>query len=411
LSKRYINERFLPDKAIDVLDEACALAASKSENNEKNDNIFEQYVTYGDKQEQNALDIMSICQGEYPTVAPSEKQRNLPLVTDTTVRDIIAEACSIPSGMIQKSIDYDELEKHLNEAVLGQRDAVHRLVSVIKRSDLGFSGDDRPRGIFMFAGESGVGKTALATELEKSLYYDASHLLRFDMSEYSEKQSISKLIGSPPGYVGHEEGGTLTEAVRKRPHAVILFDEIEKADKEIMNIMLQISDYGYLTDSAGRHVSFKNAIIIATTNIGASQGSESVGFESNNDRKAKDYTSVLKKFYKEEFINRFDEIIVFQALDDSTLKEIIRDRLDVLSKSLSLKGYTFSYGDDVVELIAKKGRIKGLGARPSLRNISAYVEDRIIDAIINEDSESKDVIASVKNSDIEIQLKNAVKAQ
>ena len=278
LSKRYINDRFLPDKAIDVLDEACALAANKSDIFDNTDDIFEQCLSLQEKQESNSLDIMRICEGEYPKLSPSQKLKDTPLVTAATVRDIIAEACAIPPSMIRKTIDYEELEKHLNDVVFGQKDAVHRLVSVIKRADLGFTKNERPRGIFMFAGESGVGKTALATELEKSLYYDSAHLIRFDMSEYSEKQSISKLIGSPPGYVGHEDGGALTEAVRKRPHAVILFDEIEKADKEIMNILLQISDYGYLTDSRGRRVSFRNTIIIATTNIGSSNNVDTVGF-------------------------------------------------------------------------------------------------------------------------------------
>ena len=408
LSSKYINDRFLPDKAIDILDEACAMAISKSGVLNNSSIIFGQYVPIEKKQEANVLDIRSICEAEYPVKATSRSTDKKPVVTDSTVRDVISEASGIPVSMIKKSIDYAELERRLNEVVLGQTDAVRRLVSVIKRSDLGFGKSDRPRGIFMFAGESGVGKTALATELEKCLYYDTSSLLRFDMSEYSERQSISKLIGSPPGYVGHEEGGALTEAVRKKPHAVILFDEIEKADKEILNILLQISDHGFLTDASGRSVSFRNTIIIATTNIGASHTSDAVGFENHALQSAKNYTPMLKKYYKEEFINRFDEIISFSPLDKATLRRIVEERLHELKASLALKGYEFSYSDEVVGYIIKKGSERGLGARPPLRDISALIEDKIIDMILRGDAGTKQILADVDAGEIVISAKNAL---
>ena len=409
LSCKYINDRFLPDKAIDVLDEACAMASNNQDNINKSNVIFEQCLTLEEKQEANALDIKRICEAEYPIKSEIKAPIKKPRVTATVVRDVISESCGIPVSMIRKSIDYDELENRLNEVILGQKDAVRRLISVIKRSDLGFGNDNRPRGVFMFAGESGVGKTALATELEKCLFYNSSGLLRFDMSEYSEKQSISKLIGSPPGYVGHDEGGTLTEAVRKRPHAVILFDEIEKADREIMNILLQISDYGYLTDSSGRHVSFRNAIIIATTNIGASFGTEAVGFEAST--KKRDCTSLLKRYYKEEFINRFDEIIVFEPLGYETLKSIAKEKLELLKATLSKKGYNFAYSDEVIAYIISKSQSKGLGARPILREISSLIEEKIIDLLIPEDHESKCIYAFVRDSEIVISIKNALKMQ
>ena len=408
LSSKYINDRFLPDKAIDILDEACAMAISKSGVLNNSSIIFGQYVPIEKKQEANVLDIRSICEAEYPVKATSRSTDKKPVVTDSTVRDVISEASGIPVSMIKKSIDYAELERRLNEVVLGQTDAVRRLVSVIKRSDLGFGKSDRPRGIFMFAGESGVGKTALATELEKCLYYDTSSLLRFDMSEYSERQSISKLIGSPPGYVGHEEGGALTEAVRKKPHAVILFDEIEKADKEILNILLQISDHGFLTDASGRSVSFRNTIIIATTNIGASHTSDAVGFENHALQSTKNYTPMLKKYYKEEFINRFDEIISFSPLDKATLRRIVEERLHELKASLALKGYEFSYSDEVVGYIIKKGSERGLGARPPLRDISALIEDKIIDMILRGDADTKQILADVDAGEIVISAKNAL---
>lgn len=406
LSTKYINDRFLPDKAIDVLDEACALTASKYGNNHKSEDIFEQYLSLEDKQKRNVLDIKRICEAEYPTKSRLDIRSGRPTVTSLAVRDVISEASGIPLSMIRKSIDYEELKMHLNELVLGQREAIERLVSVIKRSDLGFGKRNRPRGIFLFAGESGVGKTALATELEKCLYYDSASLLRFDMSEYSEKQSISKLIGSPPGYVGHEEGGTLTEAVRRRPHAVILFDEIEKADREILNILLQISDYGYLSDSSGRRVTFRNTIIIATTNIGAAHGSEAVGFE-NGGAKKRDCTSLLKKYYSEELINRFDEIISFAPLEAETLKNIVKEKLESIKSSLLERGYCFTYTEAVVDLIVSRSRIKGFGARPSLRDISALVEDKIIDLLISNGEDGKEIEADVRNSEIVISVRHA----
>lgn len=411
LSKRYINDRYLPDKAIDILDEACAMAVNKSGIIAKSNDIFEQCLSLEEKQEANAFDIKSICEAEYPLRTHEKSKEMRPTVRPSEVREVISEACGIPKELIRKTIDYEEIEKRLNEVVFGQKDAVKRLISVIKRSDMGFGNNERPRGIFLFAGESGVGKTALATELEKCLYYDSSALLRFDMSEYSEKQSISKLIGSPPGYVGHEEGGALTEAIRRRPHAVVLFDEIEKADKEILNILLQISDYGYLTDSSGRHVSFRNAIIIATTNIGTSSGCEAVGFENTSSAKNRDYIAVLKKYYKDEFINRFDEIISFSPLDITTLKDIVKEKLVALTKQLSKKGYTFTYTDEVVDVIVAKSKIKGFGARPSIRDTAALIEDKIIDLLISENHhpESTTICATIENAEISISIKKTVK--
>ena len=210
---------------------------------------------------------------------------------------------------------------------------VEKLVAAIKRADLGFSNHDRPRGIFLFTGESGVGKTALAIELERNLFYSEKSLLRFDMSEYSEKQSVSKLIGSPPGYVGHGNGGALTEAVKKRPHSVILFDEIEKADKEILNLLLQIADYGYLSDALGRKINFRNTIIIATSNISSSSTRGKVGFSSTREAETKD-TDIFKRYYTKELINRFDEIIHFSPLSEDALKTIVKDELEKLAASL-----------------------------------------------------------------------------
>ena len=410
LSSKYINERYLPDKAIDVLDEACALTANKSIVHQNCNNILEQYSTFDGKKDNIDFDINRISEAEYPIKNPYFNSADKPIVTSSVIKDVISEACGIPVSMIRKSVNYVDLENRLNNAVFGQREAVKKLVSSLKRSDLGLIDLKRPRGIFLFIGESGVGKTALALELEKNLFFNTSSLLRFDMSEYSEKQSLSKLIGSPPGYVGHEEGGSLTEGVKRNPHSVVLFDEIEKADKEVLNILLQISDYGYLTDSCGRRVSFRNTIVIATSNIGTSKSTDTVGFEGTRE-KSFDPISTLKKYYKEEFINRFDEIIYFPPLERVTLEGIVTEKLDELAYRLSCKGNTFTYTHDVVNFLVSSCNTKGLGARPLLRKVASEIEDKIIDLILkNKDLSGSIIEASVHSDKISISIKNTMKA-
>jgi len=410
LSSKYINERYLPDKAIDVLDEACALTANKSVVHQNCNNILEQYSTFDGKKDNIDFDINRISEAEYPIKNPYFNSANKPIVTSSVIKDVISEACGIPVSMIRKSVNYVDLENRLNNAVFGQREAVKKLVSSLKRSDLGLIDLKRPRGIFLFIGESGVGKTALALELEKNLFFNTSSLLRFDMSEYSEKQSLSKLIGSPPGYVGHEEGGSLTEGVKRNPHSVVLFDEIEKADKEVLNILLQISDYGYLTDSCGRRVSFRNTIVIATSNVGTSKSTDTVGFEGTRE-KSFDPISTLKKYYKEEFINRFDEIIYFPPLERVTLEGIVTEKLDKLAYRLSCKGNTFTYTHDVVNFLVSSCNTKGLGARPLLRKVASEIEDKIIDLILkNKDLSGSIIEASVHSDKISISIKNTMKA-
>ena len=410
LSSKYINDRFLPDKAIDVLDEACALLSTKTENNEKKGQIFKQFDKSKESGKAEGFDIRSIYEAEYPERSTQNSRDNLPTVTSEIIKDIISEACGIPVSMIRKNTDYEDLKYNLKRAIIGQDDAINKLVSAIKRSDLGFLSQERPRGIFMFVGASGVGKTALAIELEKNLFYNSSNLLRFDMSEYSEKQSISKLIGSPPGYVGYDEGGALTEAVKKKPNSIILFDEIEKADKEILNILLQISDYGYLRDSIGRRINFKNTIIIATTNIGASHTNEKLGFANGNSKNTQEHSlEHLKKHFKDELINRFDEIIFFSPLSDATIKRIVYNRLCELSSSLNKKGYEFYFDERIIDLIALKGKIKGLGARPLLRLISTEIEDKVIDFILKSDKGTNCIEVIVDDENIVISDKKAIK--
>ena len=411
LSNRYINDRYLPDKAIDILDESCSLAASKMSFSNNFDIISRQRDDLGFKSVLDELSIAHMCKAEYPTNPSPNDSDKKPVVTNDTVKTVISEICGIPSTMINKKTNFDDLERRLNSAVYGQENAIDKLVSAIKRSDLGFNNGQRPRGLFMFIGESGVGKTALAVELEKNLFFNSSNLLRFDMSEYAEKQSLSKLIGSPPGYAGHEDGGILTEAVRKKPHAVVLFDEIEKADREILNIILQIADYGYLTDSSGRHVSFKDTIIIVTSNIGAaSTVTDKVGFSAENyKRSSPDIIRELKKYYPDELIGRFDEIIYFNKLNPDTLSRIVSSKLESISSLLLSKGYTINFDENILDFIVKQCEKKGLGARAVLHEVSTQIEDKIIDLLVSNDHSSGDIEASIKDEKVCITLKNTTK--
>lgn len=409
LASKYVTDRFLPDKAIDILDEACASMSSKRSVSLNSSEILEQFVKSDAIGRSFSLGIEEISKGEYPTKTPIENSSERLKITPPIIKDIICEMCGIPRDLIRKSIDYGELEECLNNAVKGQEDAIKKLVSAIKRADLGFSNHDRPRGIFLFTGESGVGKTALAIELEKCLFYSPKNLLRFDMSEYSERQSVSKLIGSPPGYVGHDSGGVLTESVKKRPHSVILFDEIEKADKEILNLLLQIADYGYLRDAMGRRIDFKNTIIIATSNISASNTKSAIGFNSSVSTVSDNEQDLVKKYYTKELINRFDEIIHFSSLSEGVIRSIVEDDLKRLSSYLKEKGYDFSYSKEVVDFIASRSAVKGMGARPALRKISAEIESKIIDVLTSNNHSVLSLEAEIEDGNVIISEKKALK--
>ncbi len=397
LSSKYISDRFLPDKAIDALDEACVMAKTIRQNNAKCNDNSEQYYSCDDYENECRL---------YGTCKDKSEDESSFVVDVQTVRSIISEMCQIPIEAIKKCVDYRAVEQSLTSKLVGCESAISRVIAALKRWDMDLCDTERPRGIFMFVGESGVGKTALAIELGKQLFYGKDSLIRIDMSEYSEKQSISKLIGSPPGYVGHEEGGKLTEAVRRHPYSVILFDEIEKADKEVLNILLQIADYGYLTDSIGRRVNFRNTIIIMTSNIGASkQCSANLGFLEGKatEQESNVYTQV-RNYYNEEFLNRFDEIIYFYPLGISDLIKIAERQLDNLKIKLAKKGYVLTFDDDVAEYLVKKSYRKGLGARPILREISTSVEAAIIEILVQNPDAEKEINAEIVSGKLELTL-------
>ena len=405
LSKRYINDRFLPDKAIDVLDEACVMSSSERENITKQNIIARQKSISDDYNKltpeiQRAYDIEHSITRNEPSVSTTTR------VSSETVRKVISEMCNMPLHLIKKKTDYSALSQKLADILVGQDEAISKLLMGIKRRELGLGELDKPRGMFLLLGESGIGKTALAVELANNLSPGSSKLLRYDMSEFSEKQSISKLIGSPPGYVGHEEGGTLTEAVRKNPYSVILFDEIEKADRDVLNILLQIADYGQLTDSSGRHVSFRNAIIVATSNVGADAPSKNgkLGFVENDECSNESIKlDFLKRYFKEEFINRFDEIIFLKRLSEQDLCNIAKNKLEQLKKEVENKNVTIDIDDSISLYLAKKAQQNGLGARPLLREIKSAIETPIIESMLSmDDDETYKIKVNIIDNELKI---------
>ncbi len=400
LSVKYICDRFLPDKAIDLLDEACVLTSVKSMNIQYSNIISRQICSElcNDIQDHEIGNLFF----------STSDTRKLPFVTSESIKDTVSEICGIPSYLIKRKTDYSYMESELKRNIKGQDSAIEKVIKSLKRNDIGFGNNNSPRGIFMFCGESGTGKTALAIEISKTVSMDKDNLLRYDMSEFSEKQSISKLIGAPPGYVGHDEGGALTDAVRKKPYATVLFDEIEKADKDILNILLQISDYGYLTDSLGRHVSFKNSIIIMTTNIGATvKGlSGKIGFSEHNEESSSSMiTENLRKHYSSEFINRFDEIIEFNRLDKNALSEIVKIKLSEIEKKLKNIDFSLEFDEDLPKMIAELSCKKELGVRSLLRNISGFFEIPIIELITESESSAHAVYLGLENGIPKVELK------
>ena len=409
LSARYINDRFLPDKAIDLIDEAASRAKLKTftepkliktleENIEKITSEKDEAITTQDFEK--AAELRDLERKEIQKLE-KEKQK----WKDKTSKDIkqigeeeIAEVISSWTGIPTQKISQDEnerlknLEDALHKRVIGQNEAVKAVSKAIKRSRVGLQDPNRPIGSFMFLGPTGVGKTELSKALAESLFGDENSMIRVDMSEYMEAHSTSKMIGSPPGYVGFDEAGGLTEKVRRKPYSVVLFDEIEKAHPDVLNMLLQILDDGRLTDSHGRVVNFKNTVIIMTSNIGARliTDKKTLGFVSKEneqeqieyEKTKKEVLAELKKQFRPEFINRIDEIIVFHKLTSEEIKEIADIMLKQIQNRLKEKDITLEIDEKAKEFIAKKGTDSGYGARPLRRTIQTMVEDKIAEEII-----------------------------
>ena len=412
MSIRYINDRFLPDKAIDLIDEAASKARLKAYTEPDNLKILEEQIEEVEKDKEEAVrtqkfekaaslrDKQRELKEKYEKEQNKWKNKNTKSVTNIGEENI-AEVISNWTGIPAKKITEDEnkklknLEKSLHERVIGQEEAVEAVAKAIRRGRVGLKDPKRPIGSFLFLGPTGVGKTELSKALAESLFGDEESMIRVDMSEYMEPHSISKLIGSPPGYVGFDEGGQLTEKIRRKPYSVVLFDEIEKAHPDVMNMLLQILEDGRLTDSQGRTVNFKNTVIIMTSNIGARLITEkkSLGFskqEQNNENDKKEYENIkkevmeaLKKELRPEFINRIDEIIVFHKLTDKEISQIIDIMLKEVIERLKVQKIQIEIEPEVKELIAKKGVDKAFGARPLRRTIQNILEDRLAEEILD----------------------------
>jgi ATP-dependent Clp protease ATP-binding subunit ClpC len=434
-SNRYITDRFFPDKALDLLDEAGAKVKLKrvadTQNLRKLETEIKQIVkemkkAISDKDFEKAVflrerEIELKEEIERVKAASSEKTESSQEVTRQDIEEIISSWTGIPVSSIQM----EEAEKllHMEDAlkkrIVGQEQAVSAISKAIRRSRLGVNNPNRPMGSFIFLGPSGVGKTEVARRLAEFLFENPKSLVRFDMSEYMEKHAVSKLIGSPPGYVGHEEGGQLTEKIRRNPYSVILLDEIEKAHPDIANLLLQILEDGMLTDAYGNVVDFKNTLILMTSNIGTRHlvSQTRMGFgdvkEGRSQREIEDMVlKELRKDFSPEFINRIDDVIVFHPLSHEELSRVCRLLIDDVNETLRYKNVTVSIDDEAVEwLLSKAGEDPHMGARPLRRAIQKHVEDRISESLIVDREERIDhfrVTVTGTELSVEAQEKEAV---
>lgn len=414
LSNRYINDRFLPDKAIDLIDEASSkvklksfiepseLKKTKKEldeiNNLKECAIDNQEYEKAANLRDRELELLDNLEKENEKWNDI-KNKKVITITKADIELIISKWTGIPVYKISESENekLKELENNLSKKVVGQNEAIKTISKAIRRSRVGLRDPNRPIGSFFFLGPTGVGKTELSKALAECLFGNENSMIRLDMSEYMESSSISKLIGSPPGYVGYDDSNEFTEKVRLKPYSVILFDEIEKAHPDVLNLLLQILEDGILTDSQGRKVSFKNSIIIMTSNIGARLIVENkkLGF-SNNDEELqyidikKSVMNELKKELKPEFINRIDEIVIFHKLERKEIKKIVDIMLEKVLERLGNQEYYLEIDDSVKELIIDKGYNREFGARPIRRAMQNYLEDLLADEILNQNIKKKE---------------------
>ena len=413
LSVRYVNDRFLPDKAIDLIDEAASRARLKTFTepdslkqmqediekikNEKEEAVLSQKFEKAAKLRDEEKKLKETFEKEQ-SKWKNKNTKSIVTITEENIAEVIASWTGIPA----KKITEDEneklknLETELHKRVIGQNEAVEAVAKAIRRGRVGLKDPNRPIGSFLFLGPTGVGKTELSKALAEVLFGDENAMVRVDMSEFMEPHSVSKLIGSPPGYVGFDEGGQLTEKIRRKPYSVILFDEIEKAHPDVMNMLLQILEDGRLTDSQGRTVNFKNTVIIMTSNLGARliTDKKHLGFTNTSDditedaqkeyeETKKEVMAELKKELRPEFINRIDEIIVFHKLNDNEINQIIDIMLKEVVNRLKEQKYDIELEPEVKELIAKEGIDKNFGARPLRRTIQNLVEDKLAEEILD----------------------------
>jgi len=415
LSNRYIQDRFLPDKAIDLLDEAGSkmnltlnfvdpkvidqrlieaenlkAQATRDEDFEKAAYFRDQIAKYKEMQKTKVTD------------------QDTPIISEKTIEHIIEQKTNIPVGDLKEKEQSQliNLADDLKANVIGQDDAVDKIAKAIRRNRVGLGTPNRPIGSFLFVGPTGVGKTELSKQLAIELFGSADSMIRFDMSEYMEKHSVAKLVGAPPGYVGYDEAGQLTEKVRRNPYSLILLDEVEKAHPDVMHMFLQVLDDGRLTDGQGRTVSFKDAIIIMTSNAGTGKAEASVGFGAAREGRTNSVLGELGNFFSPEFMNRFDGIIEFKALSKENLLKIVDLMLDDVNKRLSSNNIHLDVTDKVKEKLVDLGYDPKMGARPLRRTIQDYIEDAITDYYLENPSEKELKAVMTSKGKIVIKSKN-----
>ena len=433
LSSKYVTDRFLPDKAIDALDEASSKVRLKVSSlcpeareldkqlreivKEKEEAIRNQDFEKASSLRDDEADMKDKIR-EVTEQWKKDNEANKPVVTAEDVAEVIATMTGVPVTRLTEgeSERLLKLEDILHERVIGQNDAVVALSKAIRRARVGLKSPNRPIGSFIFSGPTGVGKTELAKALAEAMFGSEDNMIRVDMSEFMEKHSTAKLIGSPPGYVGYDDGGHLSELVRKKPYSVILFDEIEKAHPDIFNIMLQILDDGRLTDAKGRHINFKNTVIIMTSNVGASmittQGK--LGFTTAENAKQDKYEKLkdtvneeLKKAFRPEFLNRIDDIIVFAHLSKEEIRQIVDLMMKDLFKRLLERGLSMEVTDEVKDYLAKDGYSEAYGARPLRRLIQRKIEDELAEEILtNAYQEGDTIVLKLKDDKIVFEKKS-----
>lgn len=426
LSARYIADRYLPDKAIDLLDEAASkvrLRAFTAPTNIKE--LEEQLSSLGEQKE------IAIMNEEYEKASEIKRKeneikekianakvewdakhtKNNQVVGEEEIADIVSSWTNIPVKRLaeEETERLKQMEKILHERVVGQEEAIVAVSKAVRRGRVGLKDPNRPTGSFMFLGPTGVGKTELTKALAEAMFGDENAMVRVDMSEYMEKHTVSKMIGSPPGYVGYEEGGQLTEKVRRKPYCVVLFDEIEKAHGDVFNILLQILDDGHITDSRGRRINFKNTIIIMTSNIGARSiiSPKKVGFISTEDAEKsyedmkKNVMEEVKRTFKPEFLNRIDETLVFHPLSTKEIREIadimIKRLITRISKNV---GIEIQLTEEALDFLGKKGYNQAYGARPLRRTIQTYIEDKLSDEILSGNFKEGDVVSVTVDGEV-----------
>ena len=438
LSSRYITDRFLPDKAIDVVDEAASKVRMKvfsaapdvkaledrlnTVKKEKEAAVtsqdFEKAAKLRDEEQSLVKEI-----GDKKSIAKEKSDQKL-IVTEEDIAAVVAQWTGIPVAKIaeEESATLLHLEEELHKRVVGQDEAVTAVAKAVRRARAGLKDPKRPIGSFLFLGPTGVGKTELARALASSLFGDESAMIRLDMSEYMEKHTGSRLVGAPPGYVGYEEGGQLTDAVRRKPYSVILLDEVEKAHADFFNILLQVLDDGRLTDSQGRNVDFRNTVIIMTSNLGAKalhKNSPELGFlaakkaDSNVDENKgidfkeakKSVMDAVKRYFRPEFLNRIDEMIVFHPLTEEDLKEIVTILMSDVTKRLEERDLQLEISPEAMKLLVKEGSDFTMGARPLKRAIQRLIEDPVSDLILKGDAkEGKIIKADAKDNDLVVSI-------